>query len=168
MASSFPYVNETLALLGERDPFAVLAETPSWLAQRLSGVPPAALQRPEAPGKWSLTQVVAHMADAEIAFGWRTRIVLTQESPAMQGFDQERWLVRFDYAGADVAEALNSFRAQRQWNLRIWRTVTPDDLQRIGVHGERGPETLDTLLRLVAGHDLRHRRQIDRILDGTA
>jgi uncharacterized damage-inducible protein DinB len=168
MASSFPYVNETLALLGDREPLTVLAETPGWLARRLGGVARAELQRPEAPGKWSLIQVVSHMADAEIAFGWRTRIVLTQESPAMHGFDQERWLARFDYTAADMAEALAAFSAQRQWNLRIWRTVTPDDLQRIGVHGERGPETLDTLLRLVAGHDLRHRRQIDRLLGGTA
>lgn len=168
MASSFPYVTETLALLGDRAPLAVLAETPGWLADRLKDVPPADLQRPEAPGKWSLTQVVAHMADAEIAFGWRTRIVLTQEKPPMHGFDQERWLTRFDYASAGIADALAAFGAQRQWNLRVWRTVTPDDLQRIGVHGERGPETLDTLLRLVAGHDLRHRRQIDRILGGAA
>jgi uncharacterized damage-inducible protein DinB len=158
------YVRDTLALLGDQNPLTVLSETPAWIAARVEGLSSAALKQPEAEGKWSLTQVFAHIADAEIAFGWRARIVLTQDSPPMQGFDQGKWVTRFDYASADPVMALQAFTAQRQWNLRVWRSATPADMQRLGVHGERGPETFDKLERLVAGHDLRHRRQIDRIL----
>src|SRR3954466_8953316 len=101
MTTPFPYVNETLALLGDRDPLVVLAETPSWIAARVEGLSDATWNHPEADGKWSLAQVIAHMADAEIAFGWRARMVLTQDSPQLQGFDQGRWAARFDYATAD-------------------------------------------------------------------
>jgi uncharacterized damage-inducible protein DinB len=161
---SFPYVTETLALLGDQDPLAILTATPAWLAAHLEGVPAATLRRPEGDGMWSLAEVIAHMADAEIAFGWRSRIVLTQDGPAMQGFDQQKWLTRFDYASSDPVESLAAFTALRQWNLRVWRSATAADMQRTGIHAERGAETFDTLRRLVAGHDLRHRRQIERIL----
>ncbi|HEY4099405.1 MAG TPA: DinB family protein [Gemmatimonadales bacterium] len=159
------YVGETLALLGDRDPIAIMAETPAWVAARLEGRSLAQLRQPEAPGKWSLVQVVAHLADTEIAYGWRARMILTAEQPPIHGFDQGAWLERFDYASDDPSQALQTFTALRQWNLRVWRRGSnPADLTRTGIHSERGPESLDTLRRLAAGHDLRHRRQIERIL----
>ncbi len=164
MTTPFPYVTETLALLGDQDPLTILTETPAWIAAHIDGLSDTALRTPEAPGKWSLTQVIAHMADAEIAFGWRARIVLTQDSPPMQGFDEGLWVTRFDYAGADPSEALRAFTAQRQWNLRVWRSATAADMKRLGVHALRGPEPFERLQQMTAGHDLRHRRQIDRIL----
>ena len=159
-----PYVTETLAILGDHDPLTVLSETPAWIAGRVQGLSAAALRLPEAPGKWSLTEVFAHIVDAEIMFGWRLRIMLTQENPSLPGFDQGKWLTRFDYANADPAQALQTFIALRTWNLRVWRSATPDDMQRMGIHPERGPESFDRVQRMTAGHDLRHRRQIDRIL----
>ena len=162
--TSFLYVNDTLALLGDQDPITVLRQTPAWLAEHTVGLSDAAWRTPEAAGQWSLVQVVSHMADAEIAFAWRARIVLTQDGPVMQGFDQQKWLERFDYAAAVPAIALAAFTTLRLWNLRVWQSATVEDMQRLGVHAERGPETFDKLQRLVAGHDLRHRRQIDRIL----
>jgi hypothetical protein len=157
-------MEETLALLGDQDPIMVLEETPSWLAARTDHLAESVLQRPEGPGRWSLAQVFAHLADTEISQGWRARITLTADRPAITGFDQDRWAERFDYAGADPAEALHAFATMRRWNLRVWRAATPDDLRRIGVHAERGDESFDRLLRMTAGHDLRHRRQVDRIL----
>ena len=159
-----PYVTETLALLGDQDPLAILTETPAWISGRVRGLPAATLRTPEAPGKWSLTEVFAHITDAEIAFGWRMRIMLTQENPPLPGFDQGKWLTRFDYANADPTQALHTFIALRTWNLNVWRSVAPEDLARMGMHAERGPESIDRVRRMTAGHDLRHRRQIDRIL----
>lgn len=159
-----PYVTETLALLGGQDPLTVLRESPSWIGGHVEALSDAVLSRPEGDGKWSITQVVAHIADAEIAFGWRGRIVLTQDSPPMQGFDQRQWVDRFDYAHANPAISLATFVTLRLWNLRVWQSATPADMQRLGIHGERGPETFARLMQMVAGHDLRHRRQIERIL----
>jgi DinB superfamily len=159
------YVRDTLELLGDQDPITVLRETPDWLKAHLSQLTAEQWRRPEGEKKWSLLDVVAHMADTEIAYGWRARQVITANNPPIHGFDQGAWLERFDYAGADPAMALDTFLTLRRWNLRVWHCVSPTDLQRTGVHEVRGPETLERQQRLTAGHDLRHRRQISRILE---
>ena len=158
------YVADTLALLGDVDPITVLSATPSWLAARVEGLSLAALRRPEGPGKWSLAEILAHLADTEIAYGWRARLILSADRPPIQGFDQGAWLARFHPGPIDPADALRTFTALRHWNLPIWSMSAPAELQRIGVHAERGPETFDVTRRLAAGHDLRHRRQVERLL----
>lgn len=158
------YVRDTLELLGDRDPVAVMREMPAWLESHLTGLTPEQWRRPEGSGKWSLLQVAAHLADAEIAFGWRARLVLTADQPPLHGYDEGAWLDRFDYAHAEPAMALGTFLALRRWNQRVWDSATAADMGRIGMHSQRGPETLERLARMNAGHDLRHRRQIDRLL----
>ena len=158
------YVRDTLDLLGDKDPLAVLAETPAWMTARFEGLSNVALRTPEADGKWSMTQVMAHLTDTEIAYGWRARIMLTQHHPPLHGFDENAWMTRFNCADADASEAVHAFVALRQWNMRVWRCATDADLKRMGVHAERGPESFDLLRRMAAGHDLRHRRQIERLL----
>ena len=158
------YVRDTIELLADQDPLVVLAGTPAWIAARVEGLSGAALRRPEADGRWSLTQVLAHLADAEIAYGWRARIMLTQHHPPLHGFDEAAWMARFDCANSDPAQALQAFTALRIWNMRVWQCATDADLKRMGIHAERGPESFDLLRRLAAGHDLRHRRQIERLL----
>ena len=159
-----PYLRETLDLLGSQDPIAVLTETPGWIAARMASLPVDRISRPEGPGKWSVGEVVSHLADTEVAFGWRTRIVLTEDRPTLVGFNETEWMRRFDRAHADPAQALTAFTALRRWNLTIWSAVAGADLERIGVHAERGPETFGFIRNLMAGHDLRHRRQIDRVI----
>ena len=110
--------------------------------------------------------MIAHLADTEIAQGWRVRLVLTQDAPPLHGFDQEAWMVRFDGANTDPTEAMLAFGTLRSWNLPVYQQAGPDDLARVGHHTERGLQTFDTLRRLAAGHDLRHRRQVERILAG--
>lgn len=167
-SSSSAYVQETIALLGDQDPVAVLAATPDWLLGRLGHVDDDIMRRPEAPGRWSLAQVLAHLADTEIAFGWRMRITLTQDQAPLHGFDESAWVTRFAYADADAMDAFRTFAALRLWNLRVWRSATVDDLERLAVHSERGPESFGTIRSMIAGHDLRHRRQVDRILASIA
>lgn len=160
------YVAETMALLGDSDPLVVLAETPDYILARVEQLDEAQFHLPEAPGKWSLAQVFAHLADTEIAFGWRARLVLTQDNPPIQGFDETIWMIRFDGANADPEQALDTFLTLRDWNMRVWQSASTADLSRMGIHSERGPESFDTLRRMAAGHDLRHRRQVDRIVAG--
>jgi hypothetical protein len=162
--STSAYVDETLALLGDADPVETLDAMPEWLTAHLDDLPESVFGTPEGPGKWSLTQVLAHLADTELAFGWRVRQVLTADRPPLTGFDEGAWVTRFDYAGADPVEAFHAFAMQRSWNMRVYRSITPADLTRIGVHSERGEESLERVLRMIAGHDLRHRRQIERII----
>ena len=158
------YVRALLDLLGSREPLDVLPELLPWLDTRLRAVPPDALRRPEGPGRWSVVEVLQHLADTEMVYGVRGRLVLSEERPPIQGFDQDRWATLFGYADADPVEALAQLAALRAGNLRVWRMLGPAELDRLGMHSERGPESVALMLRLMAAHDLVHRRQIDRVL----
>lgn len=158
------YVKALLELLGRRDPLEVLADLPTWLERRLNGQPQDALRKEEAPGKWSVVAVVAHLADSELINAWRTRTIVAESDPPIPAYDQDAWAIAFGYLEADLDSALDQLLAIRTANLRFWRLLTPAQLSRRGLHAERGPETLGHVLRLIAGHDLVHRQQIDRIL----
>ena len=131
---------------------------------RLAGISDSRLGRPEAPGKWSVVAIVQHLADSELILAVRGRLILSEDRPPIQGFDQDLWADRFDYAGASMELALPQLRALRASNLALWRRLGLADLAREGMHSERGPESLGHLLKLMAAHDLVHRRQIDRVL----
>jgi hypothetical protein len=157
------YTNGLLGLLAERDPVRVLTETPAALTRFLDGVPAAIVARAEAPGKWSIRDVVQHMADSELVGGFRLRMVLAHDRPRLVGYDQDLWANRLEYGTVDLAEALDQFTTLRRANVRIWGRLTPADLTRVGIHGERGEESLDRMRKLYAGHDLLHLAQIERI-----
>ena len=163
-ASAGAYVRALLDVLGEREPLEVLAELDGWLDRRLDGVPEAALRKPEAQGKWSAAEVVQHLADSELVLGFRMRMILTEDRPPLQGYDQDGWASTFRYREAPLDESRAQLGALRTANLRILRRLGPAELERAGTHSERGSETLGHLLRLMGGHDLVHRRQIDRVL----
>ena len=157
------YSKAVLELLGGRDPVSVLQETPAAAARAIEGLSPAQLRKPEAPDKWSITQVLQHLADSDLVWGWRVRLILAQDRPVLTGYDQDLWADRLHYADADPDEALEQLRVLRRGNLGLIARATPDDLKRVGVHSERGEESVGYLCGLYAGHDLLHLRQIDRI-----
>jgi hypothetical protein len=164
-ASAGAYVRALLELLGERDPLEVMAELDGWLDRRLSGMPEVTLRRPEAPGKWSAADVVQHLADSDLVFGFRMRMILTEDRPAIQGYDQDRWVGTLRYQEVPLDDARGQLRALRSANLRVLRRLGPAEMERVGMHSERGPESLSHLTKLMGAHDLVHRRQIDRILN---
>lgn len=157
------YAAAILDLLGDREPLAVLAGTHSQLTRAIDGLTPAQLRQPEAPGKWSIAGVLRHFADTEVVWGWRMRLILAHDRPAITGFDQDLWADRLHYADSDPEESLDAFRVLRRDNLRLLERATPEDMQRVGVHAERGEESVAYLCRLYAGHDLAHLQQIGRI-----
>lgn len=158
------YTRAILAALGDRDPFAVLAELVSSLETRLHSVPDDRLRRPEAPGKWSAIEVVQHLADSELAVGWRVRLILTQETPVLQPYDQDAFARELGYRGIPLREAMAQLDALRNANLRLYRSLSPAQVARAGMHTERGRESVEHIIRMMAGHDIVHRRQLDRIL----
>jgi len=167
-ASSTPteiaaYVAGLLGLLGDSDPVIVLDQTPAALRQFLDATPASIARSPEAPGKWSIGEVVQHLADSELVGGFRLRMVMAHDRPKLTGYDQDLWASRLEYRNADVRDALEQFSALRRANVRIWARLTPADLRRVGLHGERGEESLEHMRRLYAGHDLLHLRQVERI-----
>lgn len=157
------YVAALLDLLGSQDPLDVLRRTPDALSQLLDGLAPEAIVRPEAPGKWSIRDVVQHLADSELVGGFRLRITLAQDRPPVAGYDQDLWADRLHYQEIEIGQALEQFNLLRRLNLRYWGGLSESDLTRVAVHGERGEESLGLLRRLYAGHDLAHLRQLERI-----
>ena len=160
------YVAGLLHLLGDNDPVTILRQTPAALQRFLDAVPAEIASRPEASGKWSIREVVQHLADSELVGGFRLRMVLAHDRPRLTGYDQDLWASRLEYSHADVRDALEQFTALRRANVRIWGRLTPSDLVRVGIHGERGEESLDRMRQLYAGHDLLHLRQVERIRTG--
>jgi hypothetical protein len=162
------YVQAVLGLVEGRETPEVLRETPAALAHAIVGLHATELSRPERPDKWSIGQVLQHLADSELVWAWRLRLILAEERPVLTGYDQDAWAQRLRYADADPADALSLFGVVRRANLRLVERASPGDLQRVGVHVERGEESLTHLVRLYAGHDLLHLRQIARIRDAVS
>lgn len=162
-AQARTYVAALMAALGSRDPLEVLSETPGALPPAVAGLSTEQDGTPERAGKWSVRQVVQHLADSELVASFRFRMILAHEAPELPGYDQDLWARRLRYEDSDLRTALQDFTALRQANLRLFRRATPEDFERTMHHAERGDESLGHLIRLHAAHDIVHRRQIARI-----
>jgi hypothetical protein len=157
------YVRSILELLGDRDPMSELPKLAPSLRAAVAGVDAAALQKPEMPGKWSMHDVVAHLADSEIVWGWRLRLVVAEDRPVITGYDQDAWTARAGAAYPDVASAIGIIESLRASHVALLRSLDPAQWERVGVHNERGPESVRLMSKLYAGHDLVHLRQIARV-----
>lgn len=157
------YIRSLLTLLGDRDPLEVQEEMLAMLGQTLDGISEEMLGRPEGEGKWSIREVVQHLADNELVHTYRMRRILAEPTPELEGFDQDHWAKRLDYAGDGFKEALDLFRALRASNLRLLRSLSDEELDRFGLHSERGQESVRRISQLIAAHDLVHQNQIARI-----
>jgi hypothetical protein len=157
------YTKAILGLVGDADPSAVLRRTAAELRAAIADLTDAQLSTPEAPGKWSIRHVVRHLADSEIVLAWRLRMILAHEQPPLTGYDQDLWSERLRYDNADVMESLEEFAVLRRAHMRLLDGASPQDLERYGVHAERGNETISHLMRMYAGHDTLHLNQITRI-----
>lgn len=163
MSQTLSYVSSLLNLLGDRDPLAVMRQTPDELCDAVASVPQHDLSRPEAPGKWSVLHVVQHLADSELVGAFRFRMILAHDRPAIPGYDQDLWADRLRYNESDIGEALSEFTTLRRANLRLLERASHAERERVGVHAERGEESLNHLMKLYAAHDLVHLRQLARI-----
>jgi uncharacterized damage-inducible protein DinB len=159
------YIAAVLALLGDRDPALVLQATPDQLHRSLAGRSPKELQRPERPGKWSALEVLQHLADSDLVWAYRMRLVVAEDRPTLTGYDQDRWASQLRYGAVAPDQALEQFEVLRKLNLRLLAELPQQAFERVGIHSERGEERLDHMVRLYAGHDLVHLRQLARILD---
>jgi hypothetical protein len=157
------YTAAILGLVGDADPPAILRKTPADLRAAIEGLSARQLSTAEAPGKWSIRHVVRHLADSEIVFAWRLRMILAHDRPPLTGYDQDLWAQRLGYEDSDAREALEEYAVLRRGNLRLLDRASPQDLERYGVHAERGDESAAHLMRMYAGHDTLHLRQVARI-----
>jgi DinB superfamily len=154
-------MNPYAGFLDGRQVEIILATTPSAIADALIAIGEERLMAPPAPGKWSAAEIVCHLADCELVFGFRLRQTLAEDSPTVQPFDQEKWAA--PYPGIAAGHALEVFSALRGWNLRLLETALPAAASRPVVHPERGAMTFQTIVETMAGHDLNHLGQLQRL-----
>ena len=156
------YVTALLATLGDADPEDVYARTPEE-ARRLCGPLDArAWQAPPAPGEWSAYQIIGHLLDVDIVYGFRWRLTLTEDTPTYPGYDEKAWSTLPRPAAPAL---LSAFTALRDANVALLHGLTAADLRRRGVHGEQGAEDVRLMIDKMAGHDLAHLNQLQRTIE---
>jgi DinB superfamily len=144
---------------------AILASTANRLSELTEAIGEARMTTPPAAGKWTPAEILCHLADCEIAFGFRLRQTLAQDpacgAHVIQPFDQDRWAA--SYTSVTAPQALAAFTALRDWNLILIRNAPPSAAGKPVTHPERGAMTFATILETMAGHDLNHLQQLEKL-----
>jgi len=160
------YTQRILGYLEGKKALDILATGPRQVAALIKGVSKKKLAARPAPDKWSVVEIVAHLADVELVQGYRVRLILGSNGIAIQGFDQDAWARYSDYAKHDIALSMEAYKVTRERTLRLMKSLPPELWESYGMHSERGRETVTRVSEMMAGHDINHLRQIRRIVKG--
>lgn len=158
------YTQRILSHSAGQDALKLQAAAPKKLERLINGVSPAKLRKKPAPEKWSIAEIIAHLADSEIVIGWRMRSILGAPGSEVQAYDQNAWNANLHYDKRDMRKDVMQHRVNREANLALLKTLTPEQWKHFGVHSERGQESIEHIVKMIAGHDLNHIQQIERIL----
>ena len=151
-------------LLEGRDPIEVLRETPGRLLDLLKPLSPEQIEYKPAPNKWSIREILCHLADCELVWSTRLRMTFGSDTPALQPFEQDAWGRAYDGAGYTTSAARATFTAVRQWNLALLEGLSEADAQRPATHPELGTITLWHIAEIAAGHDLHHLNSLEKVV----
>jgi hypothetical protein len=157
------YIQRILGHVEGLDAIKVQRGTAPRLKKAIHGLTPKQLRWKPEPGKWSIAEIVAHLADVEIVASWRMRSVLGSNGTAIQPFDQDAWASVFQYGKRDPKQSLEVFLVLRENNLAMLKAIPPESWDNYGEHAERGKETIAHLSRMFAGHDTNHVLQVEGI-----
>ncbi len=158
------YIQRMLGNVGSQEPLKLQAATPKKIERLLKGAASSKLRKRPAPGKWSAAEILAHLADTELVSGYRIRTILGAPGSSLQGYDQDVWAAVMRYEKRDPRKSFVRFCALRENNLALFKSLTPEQWEHHGMHAERGKETVAHIARMMAGHDVNHLGQIERIL----
>jgi hypothetical protein len=158
------YTKRILKNLQGKDPLSVLSSTPGKISRLLRGTSRKQLTARPAPGKWSVAEILAHLADAELVTGFRMRLILGANHTPIQAFDQDAWAAFSKYKEHDPNLSFEAFRIQRERNVRLLKSLPKKMWGHYGMHSERGKETITRVTQMLAGHDINHLRQVERIV----
>jgi hypothetical protein len=160
------YTQRMLGYTDGKHPLTVQAATPQRLERLIKGVSAAKLRKRPTPDRWSVSEILAHLADGEIVGAFRMRLILGAPGTAIVPFDQDAWVISGHYEKRDPRKSLEQFRIVREGNLALLKSLTPEQWKHHGMHAERGQESIEHIVRMFAGHDLNHLKQIEAILLG--
>jgi len=147
--------------LGDRDPVAAMLDTCERLRALVGGWPAARFERSYEPGKWTVRQILTHLAQTEIALGYRIRMALASSDYAAQNFSQDHWLSR--ETALNAVDALEALFALNRMNRTLCGSLSDAD-RAVGLtHPEYGALTVDWIIHQLAGHQIHHLRQLEQL-----
>lgn len=153
------------ALAGQ-DPIEVMATSPDRIRKIIMGLSDAQLSTKPAPGKWSIKEIICHLADGEVVLGSRYRFIGGHDRPPLAGYDQEAFVEKLGAGNATAQDLLDDFAMARAVNLGLLERLPEESWKRVGLHAERGEESIADLVMMYAGHDRIHTQQIETIRVG--
>jgi hypothetical protein len=154
------YTRRILGYIEGKKPLEILAATPRQISRLVKGVSRKKLSERPAPDKWSVTEILAHLADSELVYGFRIRLMFAASGTAIQNTDQDAWAKSSDYAGHDPSLSLEGLRITRERTVRLLKSMPRASWDCYGIHSERGKETVTRVVEMLAGHDINHMMQI--------
>jgi uncharacterized damage-inducible protein DinB len=158
------YIRKTEKLRAGRDPVALMRAAPRKFASAVAGLSASQMRRRPARGKWSIIEILGHLYDTEVVYGWRYRLTLAEPGSSIQGYDQALWVDELRHRSrGNVKRLLDQIRVAREANLDVLLHVPRRQWKRYGMHSERGRQTVRGTAELIAGHDLNHLGQIKAI-----
>ncbi|MEP6995509.1 MAG: DinB family protein [Acidobacteriota bacterium] len=158
------YRARILGYVEGRDLRRILRSTPGSLERRVRGVARRRLSKRPGRNRWSVAQILAHLSEIEMLWGYRIRLILERDGVEIVGMDQDAWAKNSRYDQVDPRRSLETFGSIRQANLELLDHLSPRALKRRGIHSQFGPLTIATITALMAGHDINHSRQIETLL----
>src|SRR5437764_6030497 len=134
--TSQEYIQRILSYIEGQDPLEIQARTPKELERLIEGASATRLRQRPAPGKWSIAEILAHLADVEIVVSWRIRAILGAPGMPLQVMDQDAWVTAGHYDKRDPHKSIELFRVLRGANLALFKTLTPEQWKHHGIHSE--------------------------------
>lgn len=154
-----------LKALGDRDPVQAMRKAPKRVRKLVKDLSHKQLDWKPSPEKWSIKEVLAHLADGEVILGARVRFVAAMDNPPLPGYDQDLFVSRLGIEKVDARELFEAFESMRALNVGLLERLPKEAFARSGLHAERGPESIQKMVGMYAGHDVLHEQQIERTLE---
>lgn len=164
METAQAYTARLLSYVEGEKPLKVLSSTPKRIKKLIKGLKKKSLYIKPAPGKWSIAEITAHLAETELVMGWRYRSIAEKNEVRIQSFEQDDWAVNSKYGESDFSAMMELFSVLRKANLNFVAGLPKGKLENFGIHDQRGKETIAHIVRLEAGHDINHLRQIEALV----
>jgi nicotinamidase-related amidase/uncharacterized damage-inducible protein DinB len=161
----FRQYTERMLSFVDGDALEMQASAQDKLARLIKDVPLQKLTTRPAAEKWSVGEILAHLADTEVVGGFRLRKIVGEPGSSIPAYDQDAWAKNLNYASRDPHQSLKDFAVARERNVALLRNLTEEQWERYGIHAERGKESVRHMVRLYAGHDVNHRKQVEAILN---
>jgi uncharacterized damage-inducible protein DinB len=147
--------------------FEAAEKSPKQIAAAVSGLPEKVLRYKPAPDKWSIHEVLGHLADIEIVYGYRLRQMLADKKPVIAPIDQDDWARNLSHTETPPAELVALYGLNRHANLRLLQRLKPGDLEKSAYHPEtKTGLTVSQLIERIANHGASHLEQIERLKKG--